>query len=262
MSCARHLGLHAAPGTCAFEFAFCQWLPVSGTVIRISDDRSGSIINIINMRLGGAILLLLPVNAKQPCYDSFNGDTRLETVCYQILANGTTPGLSVRSYAGADAAALVVYSNASSSITTYQEALMLTSFYVIDYFTSHNLTASRTVPLTLRPPTPVHDAWLGQMALAPSRWPPGSKPPRGEVAPLGGGAAEVTLAVFRVVMQQPPQPSDFDALCAKLEAAVKAELPGFKVDSASPFSPTHARYSGELWDGPWLIECWVGVEKQ
>jgi len=103
------------------------------------------------------------------------------------------------------------------------------------------------------------------MALAPSRWPPGSKTPPGTdvtVAPLSAGQSEVTLAVLRVASQESPQPSDFDSLCVKLELAVKKQLPSWTVDPTSPFSPTHARYFGQLYTGsPWIIECWVGVVK-
>ena len=101
------------------------------------------------------------------------------------------------------------------------------------------------------------------MALAPSVWPPGGPAPPAPntsdvtaVAPLG----RATFASLRVVAQESPQPADFDALCAKLRAALQKELPAWRVDEASPITPTHARYSGELWMGPWQIECWVGVK--
>lgn len=138
---------------------------------------------------------------------------------------------------------------------------MMTSFYVINFFVNHSLTSSRTVPLTLRPPTPTHDAWVGGMALAPSLWPPASHPPPAiygvVVAPLGA----FTFASLRAVVQQPPQPNDFDALCTQLRAGVQQELPAWRIDEASPITPTHARYNGELWEGPWEIECWAGVTK-
>jgi hypothetical protein len=62
-------------------------------------------------------------------------------------------------------------------------------------------------------------------------------------------------------MQQPPQPSDFDALCAQLRAGVKKELPAWKVNETSPVSFTHVRYFGVEWEGPWQVECWAGVAK-
>ena len=198
------------------------------------------------------------VAAPSPCYDALDG-ARFETPCFRTLVNTSRGALTVRDFAGADAATRLVTYAAPSSITTYQEALMLTTFYLINYFTNHSLLASRTVPVTLRPPSPAHDEWVAQMALAPSKWPPGSEPP----APLPPTAlaprGRVTLAALRATAQQPPQPADFDALCAQLRAAVAAELLAWRVDEASPITPTHARYFGEEWDGPWEIECWVGV---
>lgn len=194
----------------------------------------------------------------KPCFDTLNGQP-FETVCHKILANASGGLLTVRAYAGASAKAFAVSSAAPPTVTVYQEALELTTFYVIDYLTNKSLVDARTVPLTLRPPTPTHNEWLAQMALAPTRWPPGSTPPAPfapiEVAPLG----DVTLAALRATLQFSPQPADFDHLCAQLRTAVPKELPAWKVDEASPISPTHARYDGRDWGGPWLVECWVGV---
>lgn len=214
--------------------------------------------------------------AAPPCYGHLNHTYRFEEVCFSLLHNGTG-GLSLRSYpaAAASGVTLVAY-DASSAITTYQEALMLTAFYVLEFFNStgnaagENLEASRTVPILLRPPTPAHDGWRGSMALAPSLWPAGGgkKPPAPKygtaLVPLGMGspAGPLLVAVQRATSDAVPQPADFDALCAKLEAAVKAQLPGYKVDAASPYTPSHARYYGYLFfEGPFDYECWAGVTK-
>ena len=69
------------------------------------------------------------------------------------------------------------------------------------------------------------------------------------------------LAVQRASSDVSPQPADFDALCAKLKAGVKAQLPGYELDAASPLTPTHARYFGFEWLGPFDFECWSGVKK-
>lgn len=196
---------------------------------------------------------------KKHCYDTLDGKP-FETVCYRVLAN-TSSGLAIREFEGANAAAFVVSYEAPSSITTYQEALMLTSFYVIEYFVNKSLSGARTVPLTLRNPSPAHEEWVAGMALAPSLWPPASTPPTPthptKVAPFG----TITLASLRAVVQESPQPSDFDALCAALRTALQSELPAYKVDEASPITSTHARYNTELWSGPWQVECWLGVVK-
>ena len=211
--------------------------------------------------------------AAAPCFGLLNSTFRFEEACYTVLHNGTG-GLSLREYPAAAASGgvtLVAY-NASAAITVYQEALEMTGFYVIEYFVgpvnarNESLLSSRTVPLALRPPTPEHDSWLGFMALAPSKWPAGRKPPAAlddaELLPLGmgGAAGPLLLAVQRATSDSPPQPSDFDALCAKLAAGIKKQLPGYEADPASPFSPTHARYFGFEWVGPFDMECWMGVK--
>ena len=211
--------------------------------------------------------------AAPPCFGILNSTFAFEEACYTVLHSGTG-GLSLREYPAAAASGgvtLVAY-NASASITVYQEALEMTGYYVIEYFVgpvnarNESLLSSRTVPLLLRPPTPEHDSWLGFMALAPSKWPAGRKPPAAlydaELLPLGmGGAGPLLLAVQRTTSNFSPQPSDFDALCAKLAAGIKKQLPGYEADPASPFSPTHARYFGFEWVGPFDMECWMGVKK-
>ena len=203
------------------------------------------------------------------CLGRLNQTFPFEEVCYETVYNGTG-GFTLRSYSGADAAASLVTSTASSSITTYQEALEMTTFYVIEYFVgggnarNESLLSARTVPLVLRPPTASHDFWVGHMAVAPSRF-PGTKPP----SPVGKGypislepMGDVTLAVLRDTLNESPQPSDFDALCKRLEAAVKKQAPSWTIDAASPYSPSHARFdSFEFFEGPFDIECWLGVQK-
>ena len=208
--------------------------------------------------------------AAAPCFGRLNETYVFGEVCYVSLFNGTG-GLSLREYAvGAGAAATLVSFNASDSITTYQEALELTSYYVIEYFVGNgnaqnkSLLSSRTVPLALRPPSAAHPTWRATMALAPSHWPAGKAPPKPsygiELQPVGGKQA-VLLAVQRAATAQSPQPADFDAVCASLRAAVKKQLPKYAVDDASPFSPTHARYFGFEYDGGLFEhECWLGVK--
>lgn len=198
--------------------------------------------------------------APTPCFGSLNG-APFETVCYRLLANASGGLLTVREYAGADADARLVTFAAPATVTTYQEALLMTAFYVIDYFTNHSLLSSRTVPITLRPPTSAQNSdWIGQMALAPSKWPPAAKPPAPDAPTALVPRGRLTLASLRATFQQSPQPSDFDDLCKRLRAAVPTELPAWTVDEASPVSPTHARYFSEDFTGPWECECWVGVK--
>jgi hypothetical protein len=200
------------------------------------------------------------------CLGMLNSTFPFEEVCYQTLYNNSD-GLSVRAYSGADASAQLVSFNVSAA-EIYQEALEMSTFYVISYFAGEgnkrnkSLTAARTVPLVLRPPTSEHNLWTSHMALAPSHFPPGSKAPAPgwgiTVSPLG----DVTLAVLHGTLYQSPQPSDFDELCSTAAAAVKAQLPDWTIDPTSPFSPSHARYfSYEFYEGPFDIECWWGLMK-
>jgi len=220
----------------------------------------------------GALILLLSVfgnvESARVCYASLNNETQLETPCYnllqqvQITASGLAATLELREFV--TDATLVTY-NISSQVTTYQEALNFAGYYVIGYFIgplnarNANLLSSRTVPLTLRPPTAQHNYWAGAMALSPSLWPPGSNPPAGlygiETLPFG---RSVLLASLHVQYPYTPQPSDYDALCANLEASV--HLVRAAVDVHNPFSPTHAYYYGREMLGPlWDAECWYGV---
>jgi hypothetical protein len=81
---------------------------------------------------------------------------------------------------------------------------------------------------------------------------------RGAERNVTGGTSNAAL---RTTLQLSPQPSDFSALCAQLQADVRKELPGWKVNETSPVSFTHVSYSGEEWFGPWQVECWAGVVK-
>ena len=213
-------------------------------------------------------------SAAAPCFGRLNETFPFEEVCYKVLINGTG-ALQLREYAaGAGAAATLVTFNASNTITVYQEALEMTAFYVIDYFIgasnalNKSLLSARTVPLALRPPSAANPGWLGFMAAAPSKFPPGAALPKPlyglELAPLGAGGGEeaVLIAAKRAVLYETPQPSDFDALCASLKAGVAKQLPGYRVDEASVYTPTHARFFGfEFFGGTFEIECWVGVKK-
>jgi hypothetical protein len=235
----------------------------------------------VGLRSPAAALLLLSLAASAaasssaaPCIGRFNQTVPFEEVCYKVLFNGTE-ALQLREYvAGAGAAATLVTYNASNEITVYQEALEMTAFYVIDYFIgpsnalNKSILTARTVPFALRPPTAHNAGWLGFMAAAPSKYPPGSAPPKPlddiELAPLGGsgGKEALLLAVQGAVLYSTPQPSDFDTLCASLRSGVAKQLPGYTVDETSIYTPTHARFYGmNFFGGTFEVECWVGVKK-
>ena len=215
-----------------------------------------------------AVGLALQAAAAAParCLGHLNHTYLLESVCFETIFSGAD-GLTLREYSGANASATLVSFNVSAT-QIYQEALEMSTFYVISYFAGEgnaankSLVAARTVPLVLRPPTREHNEWVSHMALAPSRFPPGSHAPAPNwdisLRPLGS----VTLAVLHATLDQSPQPADFDALCSRVEAAVKKQLPAWAIDAASPYSPSHARFdSYEFYEGPFDIECWWGVKK-
>ena len=218
-------------------------------------------------------LILSKVNSS-PCFGKLNYTFPLEEVCYTTIFNGTN-GFSLREYSGNALGSTLVTYNASDSITTYQEALMLTTFYVIEYFTgggnalNKSLINDRTVPLLLRPPTNQNNEWLATMALSPSKYPSKSHPPLPIPGPSGvilkkvsDGSAPIQIAVQRADLSQDPQPSDFDTLCSKLQASVKVQLPNWKIDETSEYTYSHARYYTEIFFGSyWTCECWARVSK-
>jgi hypothetical protein len=101
------------------------------------------------------------------------------------------------------------------------------------------------------------------MALAPSKWPPGSKPPPPpyaptRVAPLG----DVTLAALRATMHSSPQPSDFETCTSKLVASL-ARSTSWRYNASASTSPSYAYFTGQdfIPEQPFDIECWVGVAR-
>ena len=210
--------------------------------------------------------------AAAPCFGSFSGEP-LEEVCFTTLLNSTvTSGLSVREYPAATAAAarLVSY-NVSQMypVSGFDVALPLGGFGVIEYFLGgfnrkkENLLDARTVPFMMLPPAAA-GGWVARMALAPSKFPGGSKVPEPldnvTIVPLGAGA--LTLAVQSFEWVDAPTGAELDALCTDAKRAVgKGALPGYGVDAASPFAAgIYALYYGRS-TGPFVAECWLGVAK-
>ena len=223
-----------------------------------------------------ALLSLAPLaSAGEPCYGQLDGTRPFETVCYKLLVN-LSSGMSLREYANEDAAANLVVFSAASTLQPYNFALNTTTSVLLLYFTGpgnelqQRLEQELTVPLVLRPPSAVHDKWQTIMAIAPSQVPPGSAPVpvNSALVPgeqctlqlLAGGTDSLIIAVQRAVLAQLPQQADFVKLCAKLQLHLKTSLPGWRVDPASQFTPSHARYYSQAYEGPsFEIECWMGV---
>lgn len=230
--------------------------------------------NIRSFLLTTLLLLLLSKVNSAPCFGKLNYTFTFEEVCFKTIFYGTT-GFALREYSGTALGSTLVTYNASASITTYQEALMLTTFYVFEYFTgggnalNKSLINARTVPLLLRPPTPQNNEWLATMALSPSKYPSKSNPPVPIPGPSGvilktisDGSAPIQIAVQRADLTQDPQPSDFDTLCSQLQANVKVQLPNWKIDETSEYTYSHARYYTEIFFGSyWTCECWARVSK-
>ena len=213
--------------------------------------------------------------APVPCTGEFNGGQPLEEVCFTTLLNSSnTKGLSVRTYAAAaeGAVGLVSYNvSALFPAATFDDALTLGGFGVIEYFLGgfnklkKNVLDARTVPFLLLPPGGA-GGWAGRMALAPSRYPAGKAAP----APLDNVTLvalytqPLVLAVQRESAATPLTGDQFAALCARAVSAVAAgALPGYRINPASPFAAgVYALYYGRdaPSGGPFVAECWLGVE--
>jgi len=178
----------------------------------------------------------------------------------------------VREYPAATvAAARLVSYNVSQMypVSDFDVALPLGGFGVIEYFLGgfnrkkENLLDARTVPFMMLPPAAA-GGWVARMALAPSKFPGGSKVPEPldnvTIVPLGAGA--LTLAVQSFEWVDAPTGAELDALCTDAKRAVgKGALPGYGVDAASPFAAgIYALYYGRS-TGPFFAECWLGVAK-
>ena len=216
----------------------------------------------------------VPKAAPAPCFGTFNGDTPLEEVCYTTLLNSTTAkGLSLREYA-ASVATLVSY-NVSELYpdASFDSALTLGGFGIIEYFLGgfnkpkKSILHARTVPFLLLPPGAA-GGWAARMALAPSVYPSRATAP----APLDNvtlvpldQTQPLTLAVQRASTTEAPAGADFAALCEGAAAAVaKGALPGYSVDPASLFAAgVYALFYGRdaPQSGPFVSECWLGVQK-
>lgn len=200
------------------------------------------------------------------CHFPYNSVTlALEAACYTVL--GSELGYEVREYT--PDGTLVIRSNISSVVTTYQEALMEGAYYVLGYFTgltnaqNVSLLKARTTPLLLRPSRPASQKpWFVDMAIAPGLTPnPLPAPLYGvEVVPLvPSEGVPIQLAARHERLSSSPQPSDFEACAAKLVISLAGSTT-WRYNSSSAVSPSYAYFTGEadiLSD--YDIECWVGV---
>jgi len=208
-----------------------------------------------------------------PCFGTLNNDEPVEEVCFTTLLNSsTTAGLSVREYP-AGAATLVSYNvSALYTVSTFESALTLAGFGVIEYFIGgfnkkkENLLDARTVPFLVLPPAAA-GGWVGRLALAPSKWPAGSKPPAPvdnvTLVPLAKDALTLAVQFVESNTEGGPTGDELAALCARTATAVAAgALPGWRVDAASPFAAgVYALFYGRDApdNGPFAVECWLGV---
>ena len=220
--------------------------------------------------LTAACLLVLGIcTAKaKTCHFPYNNLTNtLASVCFEELGNEN--GYAVRQYSNrSDEGALVVRYNVSATVQTYQEALELGTFTVLDYFEGGNaknlsLADARTTPLLLRPRHPAAGIpWFVEMAIAPGLVPHPPAPLYGvEITPLcPQDAAQFQVAARHERLNSSPQPSDFEACAAKLIESLKLSSL-WRYNASSPASPSFAYFTGQFdISGPYDIECWVGVD--
>lgn len=204
----------------------------------------------------------------QVCHFPYNNLTRtLQSACFTVL--GSEAGFEVREYSNSrDPGALVVRFNVSSQVTTYQEAFELGTFTVLGYFTGAtnarhtSLLDARTTPLLLRPSRPAsRTPWFIDMAIAPGIVPHPPPPTEGvEVVPLVPGPP-ILLAARHEQLGSGPQPSDFKACAAALVVSLRGST-SWRYNASSPVSPSFAYFTGqEDFEGPYDIECWVGIDR-
>ena len=214
--------------------------------------------------------------AYTPCHAPYAGplSRQFETPCFERLFSDDARGVEVRRYAAPhDRAIQDVRANLTGEVGTLAEAALNGAEFVFCYLqgacsTAHsNNYASRSVPLTVRPPRagsgPGGDGyWRVEMALAPSQW-PGAAPP-GESGIDVVPRAAALVASQHCVAQAPPGPveADFRACEAVLVAEAAAlKAAGFLIDGTGLYSPTYAFYTGQNETDPALLdfEVWLSV---
>ena len=212
-------------------------------------------------------LLAMTVDAAA-CHFPYNNMTRaLDAACYAVL--GSELGYEIREYP--PSSTLVVRTNISAQVTTYQEALTMGAFYILGYFTGDanakniSLLAARTTPLLLRPSRPASQTpWFMDMAIAPGTPQPLPAPLYGvEVVPLvPRKGAPILLAARHEQMSSSPQPSDYEACALKLVTSLAGSTT-WRYNASSSVSPSYAYFTGQDFvpEEPYDIECWVGVAR-
>jgi hypothetical protein len=224
--------------------------------------------------VGGAVAAAPP--SYTPCHAPYAGplSTAFETPCFDSLFVDEARGLQVRRYAAPHARAIQdVRANLTGEVT-FAEAALNGAAFVFCYLegacsTAHaNHYASRTVPLTVRPPRagdgPAGAGWWRvEMALAPSQWPGAAPAGENDIAVVPRATALV--ASKHCVAAAPPGPdeADFRACLSLLEGddAGKLAAAGFDVDSRGAYTPTFAYFTGQNETDPKLLdfEVWVSV---
>ena len=216
-----------------------------------------------------------PAEPAEPCYATVDGTSPFEEVCYSPLVE-LTNGFTLRDYSDANALATLYHLHAPASLGTYDYALNETTISLLNYFLGPGNAGGvaqfnlLSVPLLLRPPTAADKRYIASMAFAPSQFPVGSVPvPVKKGSPynqtlelLGVKGASVVMAVQHARRATLPGQKHFDALCATLETNLAAlAIPIWVVDTASQYTPMHARYWGRDFPGPYDFECWMEVVK-
>lgn len=208
-----------------------------------------------------ALCVVPPWNPKPPCITTVPNTPVNESMCSNVIASNGN--VFVKQYGLPVNETLVVVQVAGGNL--YVDAVVAAAQYIIDFFIGSNderlnILSSRTVPLTIRPPSPAtNNQWLGTMMVSTANYPDSFKIPSPYPPSAGTTLQKVGYRLFATIQfttTTTPEQPDFEEACG----AVSANLPaGYAVNTTSPWTPTWVLYNGEYEQTLWTNECWLEV---
>jgi hypothetical protein len=181
-----------------------------------------------------------------------------ESMCSTVVSPINAAGVVVRSY-GVPASEVLVTDLTPGSFP-YGEVLNISVSNIILYLQRANsagtdILASRTVPITVRPPGK-EAAWLVSMMVSTAHFPDPSKIPTPNNFEMSlEPVSERLFAALAFNTSRLPTEADFKVACAELEKGVPKK---YSVVSGG-WSPTYAIYSPQA-AKLFTNECWLQVQ--
>ena len=213
-----------------------------------------------------AILLLLAsltaifaADPVPPCYNPIVPD--FESMCSETVF--TSGDISIKQYGLPKTETLVVGQVSGNQF--YVDALPVGIQYIINYFAGNNderrsILNARTVPITVRPPTPgVRTTWTFAMMASTALFPnpillPTPLLPTQPLATFGSHL----FAVIKFKTDIRPYDKDFILACDNLIAALPPQYTVLNT-SQSSWTPTWALYNNQSTTANFTNECWLEV---